>query len=107
MTYFGWEETTVFGHTIYAMTVGQYDANKALGCFQFYEFYRAACRASSTDLGALLGDPLFTKPLGVASYTIPSPPLSISLPWASGEEIVFALRVYQGDGSAGDNQGPQ
>jgi len=96
INYYGWEATTVFGHRIYAMTVDQYTADRAHGCFSFYEESRTSCRADGKDLGALGGLALFDKPLGVAPF--PGPVESRSFDWTDGAEIVFALMVHQGDG---------
>lgn len=85
-TYYGWEETTVYGHTIWAMTGAEYAANRASDCFG----WTATCA---------VGMQLFTKPygeLGASPYL--GAPISTSFSWAAGTEIVFALMVNQGDG---------
>jgi hypothetical protein len=105
-TYIGWEETTVFGHQIYALTVDQYTNDLGNGCFAFYAIYRAGCEgASDTDLGGLAGDDLFGKPNGV-TCAVADPdtqpclgaPITTQFTWTPGTEIVFALLVNQGDG---------
>lgn len=109
ISYFGWEATTYYGHTIFAMTASEYAADKANKCFEFYQFYRATCQTAGTDLGALEGSPLFTKPLYPSPYSVPLSPPSVSLPWATGTEIIFALMVNQGVGTGPNSTdiGPQ
>jgi len=93
INYYGWEATTVFGHRIYAMTVSQYIADRGMGCFQFYQIYRTGCQADGNDLGALGGQALFDKPLGVDPFLGPTE--SVTFTWTPGDEIVFALMVDQ------------
>jgi len=99
-TYYGWEATTVFGHTIYALTVDQYNTDLANGCFAFYSIYRSNCSSANQDLSGLLGLSLFGKPYGV-SCPVPTKacygdPLQVPFTWTPGTEIVFALQVNQG-----------
>ncbi len=106
--YYGWEATTVFGHRIYAMTVSQYMADQAMGCFAFYEVFRTGCQdASTSDLGGLGGLQLFDKPLGVSNNPFLASPETVTFGWTPGAEIVFALMVYQGDGTGQSDFGPQ
>ena len=102
-TYFGWEASTVYGHEIYALSGGQYNADLAAGCFQFSATYRTNCDgASHQDLAGLLGIPLFGKPYGV---TCPVPanacfgsPFTRVFSWTPGSEVIFALMVNQNNG---------
>ena len=104
-TYFGWEQTTVFGHDIFALTDAQYAADLANNCFSFYAIFRTECQGGGgTDFGGLQGLGLFTKPFGVTCpVPDPSTELCVGSPevatfgWTPGTEIVFALRVNQGD----------
>lgn len=85
-TYYGWEATTVFGHTIWAMTAAEYSQNLTGGCFWW-----VAC-------GSVTGTSLFSKPYGVGDNDNLSNPLVRTFDWTIGAEIVFALQVNQGDG---------
>jgi hypothetical protein len=107
-TYYGWEATTYFGHTIYAMTVDQYTTDLNHGCFAFYSIYRSDCGTTGQDLSGLLGLPLFGKQTAVASCPVPDEacygdPLSVPFTWTPGTEIVFALQVNQGIDGALDS----
>lgn len=104
-TYYGWEATTVFGHSIYALTVSQYATDLANGCFSFYSSYRGGCSPGSTDLAGLLGQRLFGTPNGGKPYGVSCPvpsqacygnPFSVEFTFTPGAEIVFALQVNQG-----------
>ena len=104
-TYFGWEQTTVFGHEIFALTGAEYQADLANKCFNFYAIFRTECQGSGgADLGALQGLGLFSKPLGV-TCPVPDPsadlcvgtPQVTTFPWTPGTEVIFALMVNQGD----------
>jgi PEP-CTERM motif len=117
-TYYGWEGTTVFGHSIWAMTVDQYNADLANGCFSFYSQYRSGCSPGNADLAGVLGqrlfgpagdDPLFNpalgggKPYATDPVYCPNPaqacygdPFSVQFTFTPGTEIVFALQVDQG-----------
>lgn len=85
-TYYGWEATTVFGHTIWAFSVAEYNQNLADGCFA----WNPSCSATGTQL--------FSKPNGVAPNTYLNTPLQSSFNWTLGTEIVLALMVDQVDG---------
>lgn len=95
INYYGWEATTVFGHRIYAMTTTQYLADRASGCFAFYQQFRTGCQGSGGDLGGLGGLELFNKALGVAPFA--GPVQTKDFNWTKGDEIVFALMVNQGN----------
>jgi MYXO-CTERM domain-containing protein len=104
-TYFGWEQTTVFGHEIFALTGAQYSADLANDCFSFYAIFRTGCQGGGgADLGALLGLGLFSKPLGV-TCPVPDPgadlcvgtPQVTTFAWTPGTEVIFALMVNQGE----------
>ncbi len=84
--YYGWEETTVYGHTIWAMTTTQYAANKANDCF-----------AWSIGAACAQGLQLFTKPYQPDGSVSPylEAPLSTSFTWTAGTEIIFAIMVNQ------------
>lgn len=85
MHYFGWEASTVYGHTIWAFTTDQYAQNLANDCFGWN-----AC-------GNIVGLGLFTKPYGVGAF-VSDPTSPILFNWDQGTEIVFGLMVNQGDG---------
>jgi hypothetical protein len=86
-TYYGWEATTVFGHTIWAMTASEYSQNLTNNCFWW-----VAC-------GSITGTSLFTKPYGVTTNDYLVNPLVNTFGWTIGTEIIFALQVNQGDGN--------
>ncbi len=93
-SYFGWEETTFYGHHIYAMTAAEYAANQGNNCFAFYSIYRTACN----DVAGLQGLQLFSKPGGdYAPNSYLTSPLVQSFGWLTGSEIVFALMVRQNE----------
>lgn len=100
-TYYGWEASTWFGHEVYALTNAEYALDASAGCFAFYVQYRGNCTGSgNTDLGGLLGMPLFGKPYGQtcpngSSNPCLAAPLTVSFGWTPGTEIVFALMVVQ------------
>ncbi|MEO5798564.1 MAG: PEP-CTERM sorting domain-containing protein [Gemmatimonadales bacterium] len=85
-TYYGWEGTTVFGHTIWAMTAAEYSQNLGNNCFWW-----VAC-------GSITGTSLFTKPYGVSNNDNLNNPVVSTFGWTIGTEIIFALQVDQGDG---------
>lgn len=91
VTYYGWEETTVFGHTLWAFTAAQYAANLSGDCYAFL-----GCG------GGLLGTDIATKPYGAGvSPNLPGGvpgPLSTQFAWTAGTEIIFAIMVDQQDG---------
>jgi len=98
-TYYGWEQTTYFGHRVYAMTSGQYAANIGNDCFSFYAIYRVDC--GNTAL--LEGISLFEKPFGEFA---PNPFLSTPevevFGWTPGDEVIFALMVRQSEANGGE-----
>jgi hypothetical protein len=86
VSYYGWENTTVYGHSLWAMTTTQYDANLGTGCFAW------------AGGGSCSGTNMFTKAYGVATnpyldQPTPTPPLTYNLSWAAGTELVLALQV--------------
>lgn len=85
-TYYGWEATTYYGHTIWAFTADQYTTNLGNGCFWW-----SAC-------SSIAGTNLFSKPFDVSSNGYLASPLVTTFGWTSGTEIIFALMVDQGDG---------
>lgn len=89
VTYYGWEETTVFGHTLWAFTAAQYAANLSGNCF------------TALGCGTIDGLDLATKPYGAGvSPNLPggSPgPIDRQFAWETGTEIIFAIAVNQGD----------
>lgn len=93
VTYYGWEGTTVFGHTLWAFTASQFAANA--GCMSWST--TASCLASN----AIAGTSLFTKDYGAAlSPYLPNGISSGEIAWTSGSEVIFALMVQQADAQA-------
>lgn len=93
VTYYGWEGTTVFGHTLWAFTASQFGSNSANGCFGWMP--AATC-------AAVMGTTVAAKPYGASSSPylpgqVPGPVVS-SFGWTPGTEIIFAIAVDQGDG---------
>jgi hypothetical protein len=88
-TYYGWEATTWFGHTIWAFTGDQYSQYLGNNCFSF-----GGCAGDNTITGIILG----TKPYLPADNPHLNSPLVTTFGWTAGTEIVFALMVNQGDG---------
>ena len=93
VTYLGWESTTVYGHTIWAMTTTEYNANLADGCFST-ELAPAGCDTRR-------GVPLFSKPY-MAVDPQPFDPINfgsrtktLSDYFALNTEVVFVLQVDQ------------
>lgn len=85
VTYHGWEETTVFGHTLWAITQAQYDAYKAGNCFA-YDDRPASCTFSDAiELGYKAYGPSPT----------PATQVETLFNWTQGAEIIFALMVNQ------------
>lgn len=111
-TYYGWEATTVFGDEIYALSDDQYGTDLTDGCFQYYFAYRSNCLVGggqTSGLGGLLGDPLFGKPDGVncadpSQLCVGTPVTSTITNWLPGSEIIFALRVDQGQDAQGNEE---
>ncbi len=93
VTYYGWEGTTVFGHTLWAFSAQQYSQNLAAGCFWWNP---------SVSCAAIAGVNIDSKPYGAAtSPNLPggSPgPQYHSFSWLPGTEIIFAIMVNQSDG---------
>lgn len=93
VTYYGWEGTTVFGHTLWAFSAAQYGSNLASGCFGWMP--AATC-------AAVLGTNIASKPYGASSSPylpgqFPGPQVA-SFGWTPGTEIIFAISVDQSDG---------
>jgi len=89
VTYYGSEGTTWFGHTLWAFTAAQYQANLVNECY--WSNAGAAC-------GGISGSSLGTKAYGPESAGLLSTPLvNTPISWASGTEVIFALMVNQGD----------
>lgn len=90
VTYYGWEETTVFGHTLWAFTAAQYTTNLGANCFTW------------TSCVSPLGTSIATKPYGAGeSPNLPGGtpgPISSQFSWTAGTEIIFAIMVNQQDG---------
>ena len=85
-SYYGWENTTVYGHTLWAMTVADYSNNLGSNCYAW------------AGGGSCTGTAMFTKNYGVATnpYLVqpnPAPPLTYNLTWLAGSELVRALQV--------------
>ena len=94
VTYYGWEGTTVFGHTLWAFSAQQYAANLASGCF----FWNP-----SPSCGGITGVSIATKPYGAASSpnlpnSGPPGPIYTTFGWTPNTEIIFAIAVNQLDG---------
>jgi hypothetical protein len=90
VTYYGSEGTTVFGHTLWAFTAAQYQANFANECFWWNA--GAAC-------GSISGYSLGTKAYGAAAAgLLASPVVNAPIGWTPGSEVIFALMVDQSDG---------
>ncbi len=86
VSYYGWENTTFYGHTLWALTSLQYTANIGTGCY-------AWAGGGSCD-----GNAMFTKNFGTSTnpyleQPTPLAPLTYDLTWANGTEVVFALQV--------------
>jgi hypothetical protein len=93
VTYYGWEGTTVFGHTLWAFNTQQYTENLSVGCFWWNP---------SPSCAAIQGVNIASKPYGAASSPYlpggtPGPIFS-SFSWTPGTEIIFAIMVNQSDG---------
>jgi hypothetical protein len=90
VTYYGWEETTVYGHTLWAFTAAQYEANLGANCFSW------------ESCVSVTGQNIATKPYGGGeSPNLPGGtpgPLSSQFAWEIGTEIIFAIMVDQQDG---------
>lgn len=87
VTYFGSEGTTVFGHTLWAFTAAQYDANRTNQCFWW---------TPGSSCGGVSGYSLGTKAYGDANAGLLTTPLVNSpISWAAGQEVIFALMVQQ------------
>lgn len=93
VTYYGWEGTTTFGHSLWAMSADQYSSNLGAGCFWWNP---------APGCVGVMGANLFSKPYGPsASPYLPGEtpgPLVSAVPWLAGTEIVFAIMVDQLDG---------
>jgi hypothetical protein len=82
-TYYGWEGTTYFGHTIWAFTTAQYNQNLAGGCF----LWNPSCAATGTEL--------FSKPYGTTANPYLDAPWQRVVDWTAGTEVIFGLMVDQ------------
>lgn len=93
ITYYGWEGTTVFGHTLWAFNAQQYATNLASGCY----FWNP-----SPSCVAINGVNIASKPYGAAdSPNLPGGtpgPISTTFGWTPNTEIVLAIMVNQLDG---------
>lgn len=86
VSYYGWENTTFYGHTLWALTSAQYTANLGTSCY-------AWAGGGSCD-----GTAMFTKSYGTSTnpyleQPTPLAPLTYDLTWTSGTELVLALQV--------------
>ncbi len=89
VSYYGWEATTVFGHTLWAFTAAQYQANLANQCF--WSMPGGLC-------GGIAGTSVGVKPYGTTTPpSLDTPVVSPGIAWATGTEVIFALGVNQGD----------
>lgn len=88
-TYYGWEETTYYGHTVWAFTPEQYQQNLANQCYWW---------VPGGQCSTISGIDLFEKPLGQSANPYLTTPLASTFSWTPGTEIIFALMVNQGDG---------
>lgn len=87
VNYFGWEATTYYGHTIWAMTTSQYQDNRNHGCF-------------GGGCSSMQGLSLFTKPFGQSAFdqvAYGNTTFSVSNYFAPEAPVVFVLQVNQGD----------
>lgn len=91
VTYFGSEGTTVFGHTLWAFTAAQYEANRTNQCFWW---------TPGSSCGGVSGYSLGTKAYGDGANAglLATPLVNSPISWAAGEEVIFALMVDQSDG---------
>lgn len=101
ITYYGWEQSTVFGHSLWAFTAAQYASLAGSGCAGWLTDL-APC---SFDGELLFGqdDATGDEALGFKGYGTQANPhlgggTTASLSWFGGEEIIFALLVNQGNG---------
>jgi hypothetical protein len=93
ISYYGWEETTVFGHTLWAFSTADYLSNLGAGCFDWNP---------SPSCASLSGHSIASKPqgAGVSPY-LPGGslgPFTTSFGWSSASELIFAIMVDQVDG---------
>lgn len=87
VSYYGWENTTLYGHTLWAMSSSDYISNLGSACFAW------------SGGGSCSGTGMFTKAYGVApnpylALPTPTAPLTYDLTWANGTEVIFALQVH-------------
>jgi len=91
VTYFGSEGTTVFGHTLWAFTAAQYQANLTNQCYWW--------NAGSGCSGGISGHSLGTKAYGEGTGGLLGTPLvNSAITWTPDTEVIFALMVNQNDG---------
>lgn len=92
VTYYGWEGTTEFGHTLWAFSAADYQENLANQCF--WSLPGGSC-------GGIQGTAVATKAFGASeSPYLPGGslgPLTRDIAWTAGTEIIFAIAVDQGD----------
>jgi hypothetical protein len=93
ISYYGWEETTVFGHTLWAFSAADYLANLGAGCFDWNP---------APTCASLSGHGIASKPqgAGVSPY-LPGGalgPFTTSFGWGSASELILAIAVDQVDG---------
>lgn len=93
ITYYGWEETTVFGHTLWAFSTADYLSNLGAGCYDWNP---------APSCAGLLGTSVAGKPQGASvSPYLPGGalgPFTTSFGWANASELIFAIAVDQVDG---------
>jgi hypothetical protein len=92
VTYYGWEGTTVFGHSLWAFSAQQYADNLSTGCY----FWNPSptCTMGGVNIAG--------KPYGASdSPNLPGGnpgPVYTAFGWSPGSEIIFAIMVDQLDG---------
>lgn len=87
VSYFGWEETTVFGHTLWAFTAEQLVTNQS--CFGWSA--TGTCLAGNQ----IVGTDIATKGYGAQVNPFLTSPTTASFAWTQNTEVVFALMVQQ------------
>jgi hypothetical protein len=94
-TYYGWDETTIFGHTLWAMSLADFNYNVANDCFTTSLVLPVSC-----GLG-IQGTAMFTKPFtDPASAFNPADYSSLTYTlggFGAGQEVIVALQVNQSD----------
>jgi hypothetical protein len=87
VSYFGWGETTVFGHTLWAFTTEQLVANQS--CFGWS--VTGSCLANNQ----IVGENIATKSYGAQANPFLGSPTTSNFAWTAGTEVVFGLMVQQ------------